>query len=394
MGRGNGGGFAINGISNDDQLGTSVSSAGDVNGDGLDDLIVGAFGVDSAAGADTGAAYVIFGKTDTTAINLSDLIANTTDPALTVAFAGTTGNDTFTGTTASEIILGGAGNDTLSGGGGSDVIRGGAGDDTITINASNVTQLSAGLGEGLLLASIDGGGGNDTLSLDGSGILFDLTAIADQRVTGIEAINITGSGNNALTLSVDNVFDLSRSANTLTNPDAANTIVVFGNTGDTVNARGGLSDSGNDETIGGNTFNVYTSGNARLLIDTDVTVTTANAAPVVSDAAGTLAYTEGQAAQVIDSDLRVTDVDDANLESATVTISGGFVSSEDVLAFSNQNGITGSYDSTRGVLTLTGSSTVAQYETALESVTYRTPTGITLNPSATNRDSHVGGQRW
>ena len=36
------GGFVINGIDPDDWSGQSVSGAGDVNGDGLDDLIVGA----------------------------------------------------------------------------------------------------------------------------------------------------------------------------------------------------------------------------------------------------------------------------------------------------------------------------------------------------------------
>jgi hypothetical protein len=39
-------GFAINGIAAGDSSGESVSSAGDVNGDGFDDLIIGARGAD------------------------------------------------------------------------------------------------------------------------------------------------------------------------------------------------------------------------------------------------------------------------------------------------------------------------------------------------------------
>ena len=41
--------------------GRSVSTAGDFNGDGFSDLIVGAFGADSN-GEDSGASYLIFGK--------------------------------------------------------------------------------------------------------------------------------------------------------------------------------------------------------------------------------------------------------------------------------------------------------------------------------------------
>lgn len=58
------------------------------------------------------------------------------------------------------------------------------------------------------------------------------------------------------------------------------------------------------------------------------------------------------------------------MESATVEITGGFVSGEDVLAFSNANGITGSWSGATGVLTLTGTATIAQYKAALESITY------------------------
>jgi hypothetical protein len=44
------GGFVINGENANDFSGYSVSSAGDVNGDGLDDLIVGALYADSTGG--------------------------------------------------------------------------------------------------------------------------------------------------------------------------------------------------------------------------------------------------------------------------------------------------------------------------------------------------------
>ena len=56
-------GFRLIGIDADDLSGLSVSSAGDVNGDGFDDLIVGALRAESAGGAtDEGESYVVFGK--------------------------------------------------------------------------------------------------------------------------------------------------------------------------------------------------------------------------------------------------------------------------------------------------------------------------------------------
>jgi hypothetical protein len=54
-------GFIIQGDTLIDQAGISVSSAGDVNGDGFDDLIVGAPGGDDG-GPNSGEAYVVFGK--------------------------------------------------------------------------------------------------------------------------------------------------------------------------------------------------------------------------------------------------------------------------------------------------------------------------------------------
>ncbi|MFY0682874.1 MAG: FG-GAP repeat protein, partial [Thalassovita sp.] len=55
-------GFVINGIGEYDHSGTSVSSAGDVNGDGIDDVIIGAHDADPN-GVSSGESYVVFGKT-------------------------------------------------------------------------------------------------------------------------------------------------------------------------------------------------------------------------------------------------------------------------------------------------------------------------------------------
>ncbi len=55
-------GFRIDGGAEGDYAGRSVSGAGDINGDGFDDVIVGAYGADPNAADESGAAYVIFGK--------------------------------------------------------------------------------------------------------------------------------------------------------------------------------------------------------------------------------------------------------------------------------------------------------------------------------------------
>ena len=53
-------GFRLDGENQDDYSGR-ISSAGDVNGDGYDDLIIGAPGADPS-GDDSGSSYVVFGK--------------------------------------------------------------------------------------------------------------------------------------------------------------------------------------------------------------------------------------------------------------------------------------------------------------------------------------------
>jgi len=68
-------GFRIAGIDTNDGSGGTVSSAGDVNGDGFDDLILGAPGADVDGFDNAGESYVVFGATGgfSSAIDLSAL---------------------------------------------------------------------------------------------------------------------------------------------------------------------------------------------------------------------------------------------------------------------------------------------------------------------------------
>jgi hypothetical protein len=111
------------------------------------------------------------------------------------------------------------------------------------------------------------------------------------------------------------------------------------------------------------------------------TVGPADAAPVVT-AGHSFTYTEGQGATPFDAALTVTDADSPDLAHATVQISGNYVQGEDVLSFTSQNGITGSFDAITGTETLTGNATPAQYQAALQSITYL---DTSQNPSTLDR---------
>ncbi len=113
----------------------------------------------------------------------------------------------------------------------------------------------------------------------------------------------------------------------------------------------------------------------------DIEIQLVNDAPGITGTLTALNYTEGSGPQLLDNGLVPTDEDDVNLETATITIVSNFNAAEDVLAFTDQNGITG--DFTGNTLALTGSATIADYQSALQSITYEN-TNL-LNPSTAVR---------
>ena len=70
-----------------------------------------------------------------------------------------------------------------------------------------------------------------------------------------------GSGSDTLTLGLQDVLDISKTTNTLS---------VLGSSGDTVAFLDTFT-QGNTQVVDGVTFNIFSSGNAQVLIDEDIT---------------------------------------------------------------------------------------------------------------------------
>jgi filamentous hemagglutinin family protein len=94
-------------------------------------------------------------------------------------------------------------------------------------------------------------------------------------------------------------------------------------------------------------------------------------APTVTTTTGAVPYSSPGPAVLVDPGLIVADVESTKLTGATAAITSGFQSG-DVLGFTAPTGsaITGYYNQSTGVLTLTGSASPATYQATLRTVTY------------------------
>ena len=165
-------GFRLNGVKTFDRSGESLARAGDINGDGFDDIILGAYGFDfsTVENSTEGVSYVIFGS------------ATIGGSANHVTHQGGDGGDGLVGTAGADVMVGGRGSDVLKGAGGADSLRGGEGDDFLEIGDNGFGRL-------------DGGNGSDWLSLPGAMTLVDSdfgrVSNMEQIILGNQAVNLT-----------------------------------------------------------------------------------------------------------------------------------------------------------------------------------------------------------
>ena len=73
---------------------------------------------------------------------------------------------------------------------------------------------------------------------------------------------------------------------------------------------------------------------------------------------------------VVFPDFEISDSDGDNIKGITIVFTGGHHSDQDNLWFTDQNGITGSFDKSNGILVLSGDASPATYQAAVRSITY------------------------
>jgi len=227
------GGFALDGENEKDRSGRAVAGAADINGDGLADVVVGAYLADPGGVEDAGRSYVVFGS----------------DRSGVVTEIGTVGDDLIIGSDGVDTLVGGRGDDTLYGEGGSDVLYGGAGNDLIIVPDVSFFR-------------IDGGTGQDTVHFDLGGVTIDLGLAPENILANIERIDITGTADNTMRMAFRDLRAMSSTSNTLT---------VEGDVGDSfeIDLSGlGFTDNG---SVDG--FTEYRNGIFTLRVDDDLDAT-------------------------------------------------------------------------------------------------------------------------
>jgi VCBS repeat-containing protein len=229
------------------------------------------------------------------------------------------------------------------------------------------------------------GGGSPTFTENGAPVAIDngLT-VTDPDNTSLQSATVTitnplnagaetlaaSTGGTAITASYVAPTLTLTGSDTVANYQAVLRSVTYQNTSDTPNTTArSITFVASDGTANSNTA---TKGLAVVAV---------NDAPVLTASGGSPTFTEDGAAVPVDPTLAVTDVDNTNLQSATVTITNLLNAGAEALSASTGGtAIAASY--VAPTLTLTGADTLANYQAVLRSVTY---SNSSQNPSTTAR---------
>ncbi|MBD2518833.1 FG-GAP repeat protein [Nostoc sp. FACHB-973] len=380
-------GFKINGILAGDNSGNFVSSAGDVNGDGFDDLIIGARRADPN-GSDSGQSYVVFGSSSgfSATLNLSTLNGSNGFAINGIALGDYSGNSV---SSAGDI----------NGDGFDDLIIGASSADPNGFQSGQsyvVFGKNTGFSATLNLSTLNGSNGfkiNGIAAYDSSGI--SVSSAGDVNGDGFDDLiigatfadaNGSSSGQSYVVFGKSTGFSATLNLSTLngSNGFAINGIAVEDFSGNSVSSAGDVNNDGFDDLIIG-AFGADPNGSS----SGQSYVVFGNGAPVLdlnglgSNSVGINFSTTftGTPVSIVDNDFILTD-NNATLVGATITITNllnGTAESLGVTAIAN---ITATYNATTGILTLSGTDTIANYQQVFASLTYN---NTAASPNTTNR---------
>ena len=169
------------GATNSDAAGTSLDGAADVDGDGYDDILIGAPGVDTAASG-AGAAYLIYGEaTPTSSLTLSSADAIFTGVAASDAAGTSVSMADLTGDGLAELVVGAPAGDPDGGAdrGAAYLFFGDALSGSVSLSTADV--IYAGQADGDALGTSVAAGGDP--NKDGYGDLLLGAPYRDQAAT-------------------------------------------------------------------------------------------------------------------------------------------------------------------------------------------------------------------